>query len=243
MKARVCTAFVVALSAACGNDSPSSHDDLKTSIEMADWVPLNADETFEGKSLREWLVEWKRWGYSQTTCDSAAFDPDGSLCGLHQDPDSPVFFLDHSPDDTQRTKCRVPSGKAVGVPIAVAFQDNLGVDEPYSDSELEKIVAEAFASMRDMEIEADGVRFEAVLAEYAIEPMAYTFDLPPAPNWYSCNGIDGIAGLSAEPGWLAGYFMLFTPPKPGRHELSYGGVQTFDEEEYYVSASTRFVVE
>jgi hypothetical protein len=243
MNIRSSCAIAVVLLSACGEEEePSAHEDAAPAIGAA-WEPLAADKSFEDKSLDEWLVEWKRWAFSQTDCDSPTYDPDGSQCGLYQDRDGPVFFMDFSADETKRTECRVPRGKAIVVPLATVWQDNVGMEEPYTDEELEKIVTKSFDSMRDFEIEADGVSYEERATDYAVAPRPFTFDLPPTPNWVSCNGWGEIGGLQDERGWIAGYLMVFPPPEPGRHELRYAGVTTYEEDEYYLGVTTSFVVD
>jgi hypothetical protein len=125
----------------------------------------------------------------------------------------------------------------------VASQENVGMEPPLAESEVKKIVSDAFISMRDFEIEADGVSFARDAEAYAVGPIPYAFDLPAEPNWFSCNGYEGADSVTGAPGWLAGYLMLFPPPSRGRHELRYAGVVTFLGDEYYLGVTTNFVVE
>lgn len=242
MKLDQCAVFASAMLFACSSEEAPDAAPSEQEIEVT-WAPLDANERYEGKSLAEWLVEWKRWTFAQTSCDAPVYDPDGSLCDLYQDADAPVFFLDQSTDDAHRTKCRIPKGKAIVVPIAVVSQENIGEEEPLSDADMREIVTDSFESMRDLEIAADDRSFKDQLADYAIAPLRFDFDLPAAPNWFSCNGFGDIDKLEDQQSWLAGYLMVFPPPPPGSHKLRYAGVQTYLEDEYYLGATTSFVVE
>jgi hypothetical protein len=209
---------------------------------VSSWAPLAADQTYEGKTLGEWAIEYGRWSYSQTSCDSPAFDQDGSLCGLYQDPESPVFFFDYSPTERMRTKCRVPAGKAIVVPILTFSYDNAGVDDPVGEDELRGATKVTLESMRDLKLKVDN-RTVRDLAERAFGPIAWDYKLPPAPNWYSCNGTDDVGEMTVNPSFMSGYVAVFPPPDPGIHELQYGGVMTWADDDYAIDTRTRFIVE
>jgi hypothetical protein len=214
-----------------------------TQIQAAIWRPYAAKKEYRGKSLSEWGVAWKLWGFAPTSCDDApAFDVDGSLCGEYQDPDSPVFFLDFSASDAPRTRCRVPQGKALVVPLITFFNDKAGMDPPKTDDELLASVEDAFESMRDLRLRADGVSIHN-LDEYGFGPTRYSYSLPPAPNWYSCNGVDNVSDTVVDPSFLAGFIAVMPPPEPGEHRLEYGGVLTFEGNDYALAGDTTFVVE
>jgi hypothetical protein len=128
--------FLLALMAcsACADRSESEDEAIEIAFMdgtiKSDWLPLSASELYDGKTLAEWGVEYTRWSYAQTSCDSPASDQDGSLCDLYQDPESPVFFLDYSPTKRVRTKCQIPRGRAIVVPIMTFSSDNAGVEPP-----------------------------------------------------------------------------------------------------------------
>lgn len=239
--------FIWVMCAACIGSAPESEGGQKESGFMdgtirSSWAPLAADESYEGKSLAEWGVQYSRWSYAQTSCDSPAFDQEGSLCGLYQDPESPVFFLDYSPTKRLRTKCRIPVGKAIVIPIMTFSNDNAGVEPPKSNDELIQMTVDVLESMRDLKLRVDGKTIHDI-AERKIEPTKYEYTLPPAPNWYACNGMEGVEGITVDPSYFAGYVAVFPPPEPGVHELQYAGVLSFNGDEYPIDTRTRFIVE
>lgn len=211
-------------------------------VLASDWEPLGADEMYEGKSLAEWGVAYARYSYAQTSCDAPSYDQTGELCGLYQDPESPVFVLDYSPTNRLRTKCRIPAGKGIVVPIMTASIDNAGRDELWSDDEMIEIISESLETMRDLKLQVDGTDMTD-LEERKVEPTKFEYTLPPAPNWYSCNGKEGVEDITVSPSYFAGFVAVFPPPDPGLHELHYGGVLTYDGNEYAIATRTRFVVE
>jgi hypothetical protein len=246
MQNRLGWLLISASIAACGDAAPerARGDEPKprpVTAELA-WRPVPAGEHYAGKSLEEWAVEWRRWAFSQTSCDSTAFDPDGSLCDLYQDPESPVFFLDFAAARTVREQCRVPPGKALAVPLVVFASDNLFVDPPRTLEQIEQRAARALDSMRALLLEADGEEIEN-LEDWQVAPTRFTYDIPSAPNWFSCNKVDGIADTTIDPAYLSGYLVVFPPPEPGRHVLRYGGVLTTERDDYAFDVTTKFVVE
>jgi hypothetical protein len=192
--------------------------------------------------LDEWAVEWSRWVYSQTTCESPVDDDDGSLCGLYQDAESPVFFLGTGPVGTKWERCRIPYGKAIVVPIAAFSNDNAGVDPPQSEAEIQQLVVDVKASMRDLALSADGSDMPA-LDQQSVGPVEFDYTLPAAPNWYSCRAMPDVGAMVVEPSYLAGYFALFPPPPPGPHTLAFGGVMTLGAQNISFGVTTSFIVE
>jgi hypothetical protein len=208
----------------------------------SDWAPVPANESFAGKSLAEWGVEYTRWRFSSTSCDLPLFDQDGSKCQLQQDPESPVFFFDYSPTTRLRTKCRVPAGKGIVVPIMSFSSDNVDVDPPRTDEELIARTRAVLETMRDLTLRVDGKTVDD-MAERRVEPTKHDYTLPAEPNWYACNGRPGLESVTIDPSYFVGYLAVFPPPEPGVHELQYAGVVSFKNDEYALDTRTRFVVE
>jgi hypothetical protein len=208
----------------------------------AKWLPLAPTELFSGRTLDEWAIEWVRWTYSATSCDSTALDEDGSKCGLYQPANAPLFFFDNGPPVTTRTLCVVPAGEAILVPLVPFSIDNAGVApaETLDDTDLERTASEVKASMRDLRLRVDGADV-AGLTDWGIGPTEFDYVLPSAPNWYSCNGYTGIEGKIA-PAFVAGFFVLLPPPAAGSHSLEYAGALTYMGEQASV-VKTTFTVE
>jgi hypothetical protein len=233
---------IIATCGACGSEEAKRDPEFMDGTYASDWAPVPSDEPFAGKSLAEWGVAYMRWRFSPTSCDIPVYDQDGSMCGLYQDPDSPVVIFDYSVTNRLRTKCRIPAGKGIVVPIITFANDNLEVDPPKSEELLVKETLEVLETMRDLELRVDG---NAVtdLDERRIEPTKHDYEIPPAPNWFSCTGTPGVEDMTVAPSFFAGYVAVFPPPEPGVHELQYAGVVSVDNESYALDTRTRFLVE
>jgi hypothetical protein len=114
------------------------------------------------------------------------------------------------------------------IPLAARMADNAGVPEAdqLSEDELRAYAEQAHASMTDLLLVVDGKPVED-LASYAVHPTRFSYELPPEPNWYSCNQTPGVTGR-VEPAFITGYFVVLPPPEPGAHTLEYGGVTRID---------------
>jgi len=233
-----------------GNEQPEKDDDGEEPAEAGTeagappWTPLGATASYEGRTLEEWVIEWARWRYAQTTCDDPFFDEDGSLCALYQDPASPVFFLAKGPGDPVRTKCRIPSGKAILVPLTNLLGDNAGVlpEDIMTEEEMKETMLLYVQSMRELLLEADGQEIQH-LERHSIGPTKYTYVVPPPPNAYSCSASDvEVQGL-VDPAFAGGTFVLLPPPTKGEHSVVHGGTGTVFGRDFGGVASTTFVVE
>jgi hypothetical protein len=189
---------------------------------------LAPGESYAGKSAEEWAVEYQRWSFSQTSCeDSPIEDRTGAKCADYQASDSPVFFLEHSSYSganaprLERKSCHVPFGKAILVPVALVAIDNAGALEPVLDSELEADAGEVKETMAEMTLLADHTKIED-LALRGVGPLAFDYQVPPAPNFYTCTpGYAPLEDMTVSPSFLAGYIAIFAPPPAGVHELEY----------------------
>lgn len=204
---------------------------------------LAPDELFSGRSLSEWADAWVRWSTAPTNCDQIpAYDEDGSLCALYQDETSPVFIFQTGFADTVRTRCTVPAGKALLVPLMSFFIDNVGRDEPLSDEALESESLDVFMSVRDLTLSIDGQKQELTLDDWKVFPTRSEYHVPSGTNVYSCAGLDGIAG-KIEPSYYGGVFVMFKAPAPGMYTLEYGGALTAFDDDFVSVVSSTFVVQ
>jgi len=207
-------------------------------------TPLDATTSYEGRTLEEWMVEWARWRYSQTSCEDPFFDEDGSICALYQDPASPVFFLAKGTGDPVRTKCRIPSGKAILVPLTNVLGDNAGLlpEDTMPEEEMRATMLTYVQSMRELTLTVDGRQIEN-LERYSLGPTKYSYVVPAAPNAYSCSFSDvPVEGL-VDPAFAGGTFVLLPPPTKGEHTVVHGGTGTLFGRDFGGIASTTFVVE
>jgi hypothetical protein len=206
------------------------------------WRPLDPDQPYRGKSLSEWAIEWMRWAFSQDSCDSSTFDPDGSQCRLYQDdPELPVFHMAYAPSEHPRTLCTVPRGRAIIVPLANFWFDNIGQSDPKTAAELEQDAAQALESIRDLQLRVDGETISD-LERFIVQPTQFSYRVPPAPNWYSCNGTEDVGDITVEPAVLTGYYAVLPPPELGPHEIEYGGALTYEGEDYALMMVNQFEV-
>jgi hypothetical protein len=227
--------FLSSLSLSCSADTPHQES------ASTEWLVYDASELVAGRTLSEWAIEWNRWSFAQTSCDSALTDNDGSGCALYQDSENPVFFLSFAPSRATRASCPVPDNKPILVPLVTSYSDNVNEDPPLPDAELEQYMLDALASMHDVTLVVDGKTIE-INEERAVGPVRHTVMLPASPNFYSCNLVDGYENVLLDPVYLAGYFALLHPPPPGERTLSYSGSQETFDIAYTQEASLRFEV-
>lgn len=248
MRALVYVVGAVCLVACSLNDDTPVSPDIVTVPESMSLLAANA--VYEGKSLSEWAVEYMRWYYSWTeaSCQTAENDPDGSNCGLHQPEGSSVFFMgscEYSRNRetvVMRDQCKIPSGKAIMVPVSFIGDDDASIeDEPRPPEEISDNVSMIADTMRELRLVADGQTVED-LSAYKVGPVAFAFEAKAAPNWQTCNGFEGVENVTIDPSYVAGYFALYEPPSVGEHRLEYGGVYTYFERDYFRNVDARFEV-
>lgn len=233
---------VMVLLPACGDGASNE----EAALEMS---ALGPQDHWEGRTLEEWAVEYMRWYYSPTACDGFPNgDPDGSACGDYQDPASRVFFMERSalgegtPMRVDRTRCRVPFGKAIFVPVSSFGGDKAGMKDPMSDEEIERTVAGIKGTMREPLLKADGRDLSDNLEARAVGPLRFNYHVPPAPNRYGCDSRAMISDVDVDPSFVAGIYVMFRPPSVGRHELEYSSVLTFFDHDYSFYVRSAFEV-
>ena len=251
MKTMLCVGLVCSALWACESDPMREQPETKTEDagpKAAALRVLAPDEPYQGKSLEEWAVEYVRWSLSQTDCDSALFDEDGSLCSRYQNRDSPVFFIERSDygrvgvPKTTRTQCHVPASKALLAPVSLLSLDNTDAKTPRSDAELEAMATDLKDSMRNMRLTADGVSIDD-LRDRGVGPIRFAYSVPPEPNVFSCNNVKGIAATTIEPAFAIGFLVMFEPPEPGPHQFEFASVFTYNQREYAFQVDNHFTVD
>jgi hypothetical protein len=231
MKTICVLTLLCAFLAGCTDAETPTPQPVEPSVELSGLRLMPADASVGGKSPTEWATDYIRWSYSQTTCETPSVDGDGSLCGLYQDSDSPVFFFERSGYDNApppletRTRCRVPAGKALLVPLVLVAIDNVGAIEPLPNEELEAAAVDLKDSMRDLVLKADGDNMTDFEGR-SVGPLEIEYRVPPAPNYFTCSEIDEIEDTVIT-SYMTGVVVLFEPPEPGPHELEYGSVFTY----------------
>jgi hypothetical protein len=208
-----------------------------------------SDQMYDGRNLEDWAIEYARWSYSATSCENAQLDPDGSQCASYQPEDAKVFFFEHGTYSAnprapaeKKDGCKVPSSaQAIFVPVAIFTQENAGLKKPLSDDELLAKAVGIKSSMRDMYLSVDGQ--DVPLSTYGIGPRRFSFQIPPAPNVYSCSDTPGVESLDVDPSFLVGYGAIVEVVQPGEHIFEYGSLQTYSGVNLQHRVEMRFVVD
>jgi hypothetical protein len=247
----IVTVLSLALGAACDSnrkdatvaeDAGPAADGGKEPNNVPAWEPYEPADEIAGHDLTYWAKQWVRWATAATDCDSdPAYDFDGSLCARYQDPESPVFFVQSGDPLDERTRCVVPQGKPILVPLHGFYVDNVGREVPSTEVELMAEATAWFRSMTDLRLRVDGRDIED-LERWSVAPTPSEYVLPPEPNVYTCSDIPGYTGEI--PAVIGGAFVALRAPAPGKHTLDYGGAATtLDGVDLFSFVRTTFSVE
>lgn len=198
---------------------------------------LDPTEPHYGKTQAEWAEGWLKW-VNETDptdkCKDPQSDATGEDCGYGQDPGSPVVFLPGSSGGTaERPSCKVSKDKAIFIAILNFAADNAGVANPLSDDDNKKMAEDALAQTLEVGLSVDGCTESHLDKYYLLAP--YTVVIPPEPNRYSCQGVNGISG--SFDGWTAGYYVLLPPLAPGSHSIVSSGRVNSDPEDFVISVA------
>jgi hypothetical protein len=216
-KSRSWLVLTVVFLSACGHRAQSA----------AAVQPLDPTVAHFGKTYAEWAAAWVKWVYEwpvTAECRDPIADPTGELCTLYQDDTGPVLFLAGTWGGgvSRRDKCKVPPGKALLVPILVAFQDNGGVPvaSEKTDAQLKHSAEVQADAMTELGFSLDDQPLQP-LDSYAVRAAPYEYTLPPEPNIYTCQGNPGVNGTFG--GYTSGYFVLLPPLSSGPHKIAMSG--------------------
>ena len=189
------------------------------------WQPLAPQERFEGRALTDVALGWVQWCTAPDHCELPFNDEDGSKCALYQSDSEPLFFLQSGYATSVRTRCKIPAGKAIVVPVIAYFTDLVGRGPEVSAADLPAEADRIHGSIRDETLVIDGMPVEG-LRDWLVSPQRGSYTLPPPPNLYACSpGGDDIEG-TIDPVYYGGIFVILPPPEPGHHTLDYGGTLT-----------------
>jgi len=202
-----------------------------------------------GKTYGEWAGAWWRYVY-ETLPDESCFgpttDPNGASCKLGQDLSSPVFFLaGNAGGTTLRDQCVVPADKALFFPLLSFTTDNGGVPEELQQTD-EQMRASAEASNDDIDrdsltVEVDGATLPSPEA-YETGLFAYSYVLPPEPNFYSCGGVPGVTG-EVSPAYGNGFFVMLRPLAAGSHRVRFAGRIVLEDGDFVLDVTYELTVE
>ncbi|HWA78094.1 MAG TPA: hypothetical protein VG937_37420 [Polyangiaceae bacterium] len=182
-----------------------------------------------GKSYAGWAASWVEYvnRVAPPDCVSPLMDATGASCALYQDPESPVFFLvGNFGGVSKRTKCVVPSGKALFFPLLNVWGDNAGVpaDMTLSDADIKTFAESTFETLAPslLHLTVDGRAVEK-LESGALPSAPYVLNLKAGENPFACMGLDDVEGEF--PGYTGGYFAMLAPLSDGPHTVRFGGGQ------------------
>jgi hypothetical protein len=222
MRRNACWGILWALLGGAIISACSSSDDAPAKIEIAE---NSAGLKHYGKTYGEWAGAWWTWFYTMPAdggkCPSPIADTSGELCGLNQNGDV-FFFAGTTAGNAARTKCVVPRGKAILVPLIVYAADNAGVppSDVKTEAQLKDSVEAAVSTFTDVRLKMDGEVVDT--SRLRVETTKYSYTLAPEPNAYTCLGQPGVNGV-VDPAFAGGYYALLRPPPPGAHEVEFGG--------------------
>lgn len=136
-----------------------------------------------------------------------------------------MFFLagtGPSVSDAVRTKCVVPAGKALFFPIITVQTDNGGVppEKTLGEAGLKSVAAGLLGGMRDVSLKVDGASIDTT--QLRVDPAAFSYTLPAAPNRRTCLGDTGVMSGPVSPAVDAGYYAMLAPLSAGPHEIEFG---------------------
>jgi hypothetical protein len=169
-----------------------------------------------GLSYAEWTARWWQWVLSIPLQNNPIKDEMNKYYDVNQS--GPVWFLAGTEGGVVYRKCKIPSGKAILVPIL-----NYGAtfaDEPTVRSE-RQLVLLAKSEMDDisnLEVSLDQVEFTDLQEFRVLSPV---FDVV-LPENSLFGGTSGPTKGSAD-----GYWLFFKPLSPGFHTIeSFGSCQS-----------------
>ena len=241
LTARVLIAVVLSLAGACGDD------DEGRSVSA---LLLDPTESHYGLTNNEWQVRWWRWIYEvqQQDADHCIIpidDPTGEHCSYGQPPGEVFFLAGTSAGSATRSKCVVPSGKALYFPILTFINDNAGraPEERQSDSALRTSVQTLVDAVPvdELSVQFDGTPIPD-LARFRTEVTEFSYQLPPEPNVYTCFGGNGVTG-EIKPSYVGGFYVMLAPPMPGKHVLHFKGSSPASTPPLHLDVTYEFKVE
>jgi hypothetical protein len=205
-------------------------------VARADAKPIDADDTFEGRTYGEWGGAWWTWAYSmpysKNPLNQDATISAGVDCNFFQDPASKVFFLAGTSigdgTNVQRT-CIVPADKHLFFPLINFAYDNGGTPNTFAatNDQMKDSLRDSLKSVDTSALVAtlDGKDIPH-LSKYAVKPgRSFSYVVPYTDSIYeSLYGVNFWGVVN--PSFTSGYYLLLTPLTPGNHTLTFGGQTT-----------------
>ncbi|MBI4606153.1 MAG: hypothetical protein HY721_29660 [Planctomycetes bacterium] len=173
------------------------------------------DAVVDGRTVADWGACWWCWVASIPGADNPLFDETGEKCTVAQS--GPVWFLAgilNESGKADRSQCVVPAGKKILVPVL-----NCGSFETTVPCAGLPAGCAALDDTDLLDVTADGVPVPNMRG-YRVLSRCFTCALP-EDNILDVAG--GDYNLISD-----GFYLLFEPPAPGDHTISYkSGVGDF----------------
>jgi hypothetical protein len=187
---------------------------------------LDPTQSHYGNTDDEWGALWWKWMFElpQTDAKNCVIpfqDSSGASCAVGQ-MTSDVFFLAGTTGGTVvRDQCAVPTGKPLLFPIATFSGDNAGVPVPMqlTDPQLIQAVTMQVDSVTGLSASFDGTAIPN-LSRFRTNVTKFAYNLPPEPNFDTCEGAPGVTG-SVPDSYASGYYVMLSPPAAGAHTLQF----------------------
>ncbi len=178
-----------------------------------------------GKKAEQWAVEWWQWALSIPASVNPLFDETGDFVEVGQR--GPVWFLGgvFNESGTAIRTATIPTGKALFFPVLNTFWDNVGVDPPLTEEELQELAAQAVAGYdySSLQVFLDGASVIGV-ERMRVAAGPYAYALPEGSALEVLSGGLYQRGIVA-PCVTDGYWCMLRPLPAGQHTVRFTGTQ------------------
>ena len=168
-----------------------------------------------GAGYAELSALWWQYALSFPVATSPFFDTTGANCGAGQSRPQRVFFLVGSlnSDPVQRDQCVAPAGKALFFPMINRVDVNVDHQTP---RELRQEIKPILDAAHDLFATIDEVQVANPRA-FRSQSAVFRLNLPD-------DNLFGLPAGTYRPAVADGYYVLVAPLAPGRHTITFGGV-------------------
>lgn len=185
-----------------------------------------------GMTYGDWSAAWWQWLLNLTQANNPYNDATGENCGFDQ-AYGPVFFLVGGGDaqhEVVRTKCTVPAGKALVVPILNLECSSAEKDTIFYGA-TERALRDCASKLGDgiviksLLVTVDGIKLKgSELKAYRAQSPVYSFSCTPGDNFLTpppgqTTPPDASSGTSVSDG----YWVIVEGLSPGKHTIHVEG--------------------
>lgn len=178
-----------------------------------------------GKTYGEWSAALWKHLFEIPAENSPGLDPTGVNCNFGQT--GSVFFLASTfGGSATRNQCRVPSGKALFLPI-LTFASTRNVDAKNKEPEhsIRNYLNGYISSTQNLQVNIDGIDISTLVS---LEPRVTPLRAVSTNGFFTViapinNIFGGIPGQSYDT-VSDGFYLMVAPLSPGPHTIKFGGV-------------------